>query len=113
MDNVSLCGSCLTGRRVNRNEGYILPYKPQSSGLSLSCYHCRKTEVLIFSPLELKSVLASVKSATFSLIQRPNGAIKIFFSFFMDSETPVRVNILKFYIYIYLPIYIYIKDHSM
>lgn len=42
-----------------------------------------------------------MKPATFSLIQPPNGAIKIFFSFFMDSETPAMVNILKFYIYIY------------
>lgn len=42
-----------------------------------------------------------MKPAMFSPIQSPNGAIKIFFSFFMDSETPVMVNILKIYIYIY------------
>lgn len=52
--NVSSCGSCLVGGRVNRNEDCILPYKSHSSGLSIPYYHFRKTEALLFSPLELQ-----------------------------------------------------------
>lgn len=65
MDNVSLCGSCLIGGRVNRNEDCILPYKflwavhPMLSlqkDWSTSFFTFRASE-------ELRSVLESIHKA--------------------------------------------------
>lgn len=110
MDNVSLCGSCLIGGRVNRNEDCILPYKflwavhPMLSlqkDWSTSFFTFRASE-------ELRSVLESIHKA---LQHFPSSRVqmvqsKSFFFLYEFWNACSGEYCVKF-------IYIYIKDHSI
>lgn len=112
MENVISRGSCFIGRRVNRKEDCILPYEAHSSGLSIPCYHFRKTEALLFFTFIASEEFWSVLESIHKTLQR-----------FPSSRVQMVQSKYCFFLYDFWNacsgeycvefIYIYIKEHSI